>query len=50
MITNYDELVKINHNTNWPYIQDHTYIILIFCGSGPGKNYMLLNKTSRTRC
>ena len=38
MIKNYNELVKKNHNPNWPYIPDHPYRILIIGGSGPGKS------------
>ena len=30
---NYDQSVKINHNSNWPYILDHPYRILIIGGS-----------------
>ena len=33
MMKNYDESVKINHNTNWPNIPDHPYRILIIGGS-----------------
>ena len=33
MMKSYDESVKINHNTNWPYIPDHPYRILIIDGS-----------------
>ena len=29
---NYDQLVKITHNLNWPYIPDHPYRILIIGG------------------
>ena len=38
---NYDELVKINHNPNWPYILDHPYMILIIGGLGLGKTNVL---------
>ena len=31
---------KQNHNTNWPYIPDHPYRILIIGGSGSGKTNM----------
>ena len=34
MMKNYDQLVEINHNPNWPYIPDHPYRILIIGGSG----------------
>ena len=40
---NYDELVEINHNPNWPYIPDHPYRILIIGGWGSGKTNVLLN-------
>ena len=35
---NFDESTnenKIDHNSKWPYIPDHPYIILIVGGSGP---------------
>ena len=34
---------KIEHNSNWPYILDHPYRILITGGSGSGKTNALLN-------
>ena len=40
---NYDQSVKINHNSHWPYIPDHPYRILIIGGSGSGKTNVLLN-------
>ena len=40
---NYDQSVEINHNSNWPYIPDHPYRILIIGGSGSGKTSALLN-------
>ena len=43
MMKNYDESVEINHNTNWPYIPNHPYRILIVDGSGSGKTNVLLN-------
>ena len=47
---NYDELVEINHDLNWPYIPDHPYRIIIIDGSESGKiNVIELNKTSVTR-
>ena len=49
MMVNHDGLIKINHNINWSYIQDCTYIILIICGSGSDKNYMLLNLIKHQR-
>ena len=49
MMKNYDESDKINHNTNWPYISDHPYRILIIGGSGSGKNNVLLNLIKHQR-
>ena len=43
MIKNYDELGKINHNPNQPYVPDHHFRILIIGGSGSGKANVLLN-------
>ena len=43
MIKNYDQLVKINHNPNEPYIPDHPYRILIIGGSGSERANMFLN-------
>ena len=43
MMKNYDELVEINHNLNWPYISDNPYRILIIFGSRSGKTNALLN-------
>ena len=43
MMKNYDELVEINHNPNWPYISDNPYRILIIVGSRSGKTNALLN-------
>ena len=34
---------KIEHNSNYPYIPDHPYRILIVGGSGSGKTNALLN-------
>ena len=34
---------KRKHNSNWPYISDHPYRILIIGGSGSGKTNALLN-------
>ena len=36
----YNQSVGINHNPNWPYIPDYSYIILIIGGSGIGKKIM----------
>ena len=49
IIKNYDESIKINHNTNWPYIPDHPYRILIIAGSGSGKNNVSLNLIKHQR-
>ena len=43
MMKNYDELVEINHDLNWPYIPDHPYRIIINDGSESGKINVLLN-------
>ena len=43
MMKNYDELVEINHDLNWPYIPDHPYRIIIVDGSESGKINVLLN-------
>ena len=43
---NFDDYVnenKTEHNTNWSYIPDHPYRILIIGGSGSGKTNVLLN-------
>ena len=43
---NFDEYTnenKIEHNSNWPYIPDHPYRILIVGGSGSGKTNALFN-------
>ena len=45
-MTNFDEYRnknKIEHNSNYPYIPDHPYRILILGGSGSGKTNALLN-------
>ena len=42
----FDEYTNVNkkdHNSNWPYIPDHPYRILIIGGSGTGKTDALLN-------
>ena len=41
MMKNYGESVKINHNSNWLYIPDHSYKVLNVGGSGPGKTDVL---------
>ena len=50
LIENHDESVEINRNPNSPYISDHSYRLLIICGSGSWKNNALqINKTSTTK-
>ena len=40
---NYENENKTEHNSNWLYIPDHPYRILIIGGSGSGKTNALLN-------
>ena len=40
---NYNESVRVNHNSNWPSILDHPIKVFIIGGSGPGKTNELLN-------
>ena len=40
---NYDGLVKINQNPNWPYVPNHPFRIVIIGSSGSGKTNVLLN-------
>ena len=40
---NYTNKNKTKHNSNWPYIPNHPYRILIAGGSGSGKTNALLN-------
>ena len=40
---NYTNENKTERNSNWPYIPDHPYRILIIGGSGSGKSNALLN-------
>ena len=40
---------KTEHNSNWPYIQDHLYRILIAGGSGSRKTNALLNFKNNQR-
>ena len=37
---------KTHHNSNWPYIPDYPYRILIIGSSGSGKTNALLNLTN----
>ena len=37
MMRKFDELVKTNHNPNWPYILNNPYRILVLDGSRSGK-------------
>ena len=43
MIKNYDEPIKMNHNTNWPYVPNYRHRILIIGGSGSSKSNVLIN-------
>ena len=48
-MVNFDDYTnknKINHNSDWPYIPDHQYRILIIGGSGAGKTNALFNLTN----
>ena len=49
MMKNYNQSVEINHISNWPYIPDHPYRILIIGGSGSGKTNVLLNLMKNQR-
>ena len=49
MMKNYDQLVKINHNSSWHYIPDHPYKILMVIGSGIGRTNMFLNLIKHQR-
>ena len=40
---NYSNEYKTEHNSNWLYIPDHPYRILILGGSGSRKTNALLN-------
>ena len=46
---NYDQSVKINQNSNWPYILDHPNRILIIGSSGSGKANVSLNLIKHQR-
>ena len=46
---NFDNITNKNeteHNSNWPYIPNHSYRMLIIDGSGSGKTNALLNLIS----
>ena len=47
MMNNYNESVEVNHNSNWTYIPDHPYRILVIGDSGSGKTNVLLNLIKR---
>ena len=39
----YTNVIKTQHNENWPYSPDHPYRILIIRGSGSRKTNAVLN-------
>ena len=39
---------KTKHNSNWPYIPDHPYRILITGGSGSGKKKCIIEFNKQT--
>ena len=41
MMQNFEELVEISRNLNWPYIPDHPYRTLVIGGSGSGKSNVI---------
>ena len=46
IMINFDSIVnkeKVEHNTNYPYIPDDPFRVLIIDGSGPGKTNSLFN-------
>ena len=49
MIKNYDESVEVNKNSNWLYILDDPYRMLIIGSSGSSKTNMLLNLMKHER-
>ena len=49
MMKNYDQSCEINHNSNWSYIPDNPYRILIIGGSGSGKTNVFLNLIKHQR-
>ena len=48
MMTNYDQSVEINHNSNWLYIPDHPHRIWIG-GSGSRNTNVLSNLIKHQR-
>ena len=49
MMKNYDESVEIKDNSNWSYIPDHPYKILIIGGSRSGKTSVLFKLIKHQR-
>ena len=49
MMKNYNKSVEINHSSNWLYIPDHPFTILVIGGSRSGKTNPLLNLIKRPR-
>ena len=49
MMKNYDQPIEIKHNSNWLYIPDHPYRILIIGGSESGKANVLLKLIKHQR-
>ena len=43
MTEKYNQSVKIKHSSNWPYVPDHLYKIIIIGGSGSRKTNLLLS-------
>ena len=49
MTENCEKSVKMNHNPNWHYVPNHSYIILIIGCLGSGKTVLLnLTKNQQT--
>ena len=46
---NYDESVEVNRSSNWSYIPDNSYRILIISSSESGKTNVLLYFTKHQR-
>ena len=49
MMKNCDESEEINDNSNWPYIPDHPYKIVIIGGSGSDKTNVLVSLIKHQR-